>query len=161
MPDHNKSTKQVKRAGFTLVELLVVIAIIGLLGSIVLVSLNSARTKARDARRKADLNQLSLALELYYDSHNGYPDDTFNGWEQPCKTTTNDIGKIVTEGFIAVLPCDPINSGSGGSGLGYYFDPEDSAGVPCSGGFCPNYCLKANLEGGGRHFIVGGTYPSC
>jgi len=142
--------------GFTLIELLVVIAIIGLLASIVLVSLNSARAKARDARRMADLNQLRLAFEFYYDAHNGYPQDTFSGWEQPCKTTTNDIGKLVTEGFIPVLPCDPINSGSGGSGLGYYFDPEI-----CSGGFCKNYCLYANLEGGGKYVVVGGVYAGC
>ena len=142
--------------GFTLIELLVVIAIIGLLASIVLVSLNSARAKARNAKRMADLNQLRLALEFYYDKHNGYPNDTFSGWEQTCKTTTNDIGKLVTEGFIPVLPCDPTNSGSGGSGLGYYFDPET-----CSGGFCKNYCLFANLEGGGKYAVVGGVYASC
>ncbi|MDO8564485.1 MAG: type II secretion system protein [bacterium] len=60
-----------KSRGFTLIELLVVIAIIGLLSSVVFASLNSARGKARDARRKADLTQISKALELYYDTHNG------------------------------------------------------------------------------------------
>lgn len=62
--------------GFTLIELLVVIAIIGILASVVLASLNSARRKSRDARRIADVKQLQLALELYYDSNDrAYPTD--------------------------------------------------------------------------------------
>jgi prepilin-type N-terminal cleavage/methylation domain-containing protein len=60
--------------GFTLIELLVVIAIIGILASVVLASMNSARKKARDARRLSDLKQLQSALELYSDAHgNVYP----------------------------------------------------------------------------------------
>ena len=61
-----------KNKGFTLVELLVVIAIIGILASVVLVSLNSARGKARDARRISDLHQIALALENYYDANQNY-----------------------------------------------------------------------------------------
>lgn len=60
--------------GFTLIELLVVIAIIGVLASIVLASLSSARSKSRDARRIADIKQIQLALELYYDANSqSYP----------------------------------------------------------------------------------------
>ncbi|MCH7828673.1 type II secretion system protein [Patescibacteria group bacterium] len=53
-----------KQKGFTLIELLIVIAIIGLLASIVLISLGPARAKARDARRVTDVRQMSTALEV-------------------------------------------------------------------------------------------------
>ncbi len=62
-----------KERGFTLIELLVVIAIIGILAAVVLVSLNSARQKSRDARRVADIRQIQTALELYYNDNSGYP----------------------------------------------------------------------------------------
>ena len=58
-----------------MIELLVVIAIIGILASVVLASLNTARRKSRDARRLADIKQIQVALELYFDANDGqYPD---------------------------------------------------------------------------------------
>jgi prepilin-type N-terminal cleavage/methylation domain-containing protein len=61
------------KQGFTLIELLVVIAIIGILSSVVLASLNTARDKGADAAAKANLNNARAQAELYYDgSANGY-----------------------------------------------------------------------------------------
>ncbi len=78
-----------KSKGFTLIELLVVIAIIGLLATVVLVTLSSTRVRARDARRKIDIKQLSTAIQLYYEFNNAWPDDatTASGdWNANFKT---------------------------------------------------------------------------
>lgn len=64
--------KRYSKNGFTLIELLVVIAIIGILSAVVLASLNTARTKARDAARKSDLHTLQVALEMYYSTCGTY-----------------------------------------------------------------------------------------
>ena len=61
------------QAGFSLIELLVVIAIIGTLAGVVMVSMQSARQKARDAKRAADIKQLASALEAFFTTNNGYP----------------------------------------------------------------------------------------
>ena len=61
-----------KDKGFTLIELLVVIAIIGVLSSVVLTSLNTARAKGNDAKVKAQLAGLRASAEVYYDSNSNY-----------------------------------------------------------------------------------------
>ena len=94
-----------KKKGFTLIELMVVIAIIGILASIVLVSLNSARKKSRDARRLSDIKQLQLALEMYFDSNGHYP------------TALSDL---VTGGYMSQVPTDPLT----GDNYSYAYYPS-------------------------------------
>ena len=109
-----------KNKGFTLIELLVVIAIIGILASIVLASLNSARKKGRDARRVADVKQIQLALEMYFDTNQNYP------------TTLSDLKPT----YLPAIPVDPLNSGS-------YVYKYAALG---SGTSCTSYHVGATLE---------------
>jgi len=96
------------KRGFTLIELLVVIAVIGILAAVVLASLNSARVKARDAKRISDLKALVAAVELYKLDNNGnapggfcYIDET--NPSNPCPL----LSVLVSGGYIAQLPFDP------------------------------------------------------
>ncbi len=102
-----------KRAqGFTLIELLVVVAIIGLLSSVVFASLNSARMKARDARRMADFKNIGVAMELYYDEHGRYPPSPNNCCSGGDGGTHNQnfesvMGILVSEAFLSSIPKAP------------------------------------------------------
>lgn len=145
---NNKS----KIRGFTLIELLVVIAIIGLLSSVVLASLNTARARARDVRRLSDMHQIQIALDLYYNNNGQYPDNTDNdnsGWDTGCYGAGDIfISPLETNGTISKTPCDPSITSQGGGYAYYRYGPQ-------AGCTRPFYVLGVrDMES------TGNTYPS-
>ena len=82
MKQNNKAVRQLgykatrsHSCGFTLIELLVVISVIGVLTSLVIMNVMGVRERVRDSQRKSDLNQISKALEMYYNEFGKYPPD--------------------------------------------------------------------------------------
>lgn len=71
------------KSGFTLIELLVVIAIIGILSSITLSQLSSARNKSADASVKSNLQNIRSVAENLYDAATGS-----NGYNQVCANSS-------------------------------------------------------------------------
>jgi len=118
--------KKQENEGFTLIELLVVIAIIGILASVILASLNIARSKARDVKRVAEVRELQTALELYYDKTGHYPisgggcgaSSPNGGWCNSVQSLSGnhwirDNGKKnVLAPFISADPVDPLQGNS-------------------------------------------------
>lgn len=124
------SIKNTKK-GFTLIELLVVIAIIGILSSVVLASLSTARQKSRDAKRISDVGQVQLALELFFDANQSYA------------TTGLGIAGLTALKFLPQTPTPPA-----GSAAEYEYRGTDgaTAATGCPTGPCVGYAIGIDLE---------------
>ena len=99
-----------KKNAFTLIELLVVIAIIGLLSTLVVVALGSAKQKARDAKRLSDLKQFQSALELYYGDKTDYPTGTsvvLGGASSACLNDQGWQPSGCANSYMPNIPADP------------------------------------------------------
>ena len=147
-----KSLKSLKssRKGFTLIELLVVIAIIGILSSVVLASLSTAREKSRDAKRISDIGQIQLALELFFDASQSYPSTTpgCQGAGNPVCTTSATleaaVSALTSAGFLPQSPVPP----PGATPALYLYRGILSTDAECiaAGSSCTNYWLGVVLE---------------
>ena len=106
------------KKGFTLIELLVVVSIIGLLASIVVVSLGGARSQGRDAKRHADIRQMQTAQELCVNeracdnaSSNDYWNPAASSWVTAPNTCATVAGSLVGT-YLAEAPVDPTGTGT-------------------------------------------------
>jgi len=133
-----------REKGFTLIELLIVIAIIGILATMVVLSVGSYREKARDARRINDLRQITSALIMYYNDNDGYPgtNDT-ESWGDD--TTPGTLvfelqGMGGDEVYLALVSSDP-------SSMTYFYYPGNNL---------RNYVIGVDeLESEGNQTILG------
>jgi type II secretion system protein G len=123
--------------GFSLIELLVVIAIIGLLASVVGVSITNSRNDAKDAKRRADIKQLIAAIELYNTTNGSYP-STNNGWWGETsgfgshgRTGANGYIPNLAPNYVPELPHDPDTGASNPPGY-------------CSNNRAPTYLYRSD-----------------
>jgi len=115
--------KKTKGLGFTLIELLVVIAIIGLLTVAVMVAVRTSQSRARDAKRMADLKQVQTAIALYLMENPYAPTCPGSNNVNRCLTFTSTNGNLFTDLTIKAkqMPQIPVDPKSGTAGYGYIY----------------------------------------
>jgi len=131
-----------KKQGFTLIELLVVVAIIGLLSTLSIIALNSARAKARDAKRLSDVKQMQVALELYYNDMADYPATTSITPGLPIYTD-------VAAPFLRAVPTPPSPKDGANcpdiTSNGYIYTKQATSGAVSS--YTIQFCLGSAVGG--------------
>jgi prepilin-type N-terminal cleavage/methylation domain-containing protein len=123
--------------GFTLIELLVVIAIIGILSSVVLASLNTARAKGSDAATKANINNARAQAENFYDTYGTY------------------VGVCGPAGIAQQIAGALSSSGATGTSTGL----ASATNISCNGISSPSaaWAVQAPLKTSGVYFCVDST----
>ena len=111
------------KRGFTLIELLISIAIVAILVIIAIWAITNNLAKARDSKRKADLDRLKIAFEDYYGDNQVYPPDS----------SIADCGSATLSPYLNTIPCDPRTKRP----YCYVYDADNNA---------QNYRLYSSLE---------------
>ncbi len=131
------------KRGFTLVELLVVISIIGILVGVVAVNANTARRQSRDAKRKADIQNVAGALELYRAANHAYPTGANNTYNSQTFAQALSV-------FTSNIPSDPSGAKDGDYTAGGYYYSSDGS----------KFVLDARLENSAETDTISGGITS-
>jgi len=120
-----------RKKAYTLAEIVLAVMIIGLIFSIVSVSLSEIRRNSRDTRRVSDIAQIQLALEEYYRDEGFYP-DTLNLGENLIGSTTNRI-------YIIRVPQNPQPAASNCEPSNYQYTKDGDS-------YQIKFCLEKNID---------------
>jgi len=145
--------------GFTLIEILVVVAIIAILSAVVISNMGEFSKRGRDAKRKENIDQITKAINLYF-NENGHLPGNLTGWCTYISNTSGGYGTAFQSALaphMKVIPFDPTKRGQVGD---YLFNNvnnsigkyelcailEDSTGnsydkTSCLNGTVYNYCV--------------------
>lgn len=140
------SFKKYKNRGFTIVELLIVIVVIGILATLVITTYNGIQEKARDTKRKTDINALQGQIEAFEAQNGNYPtlgninDSTWRG--------TNMKGLDPSALQDPKGSTQALSDTPGANTYAYVATPSgcDNSATDCTG-----YTLTATLEAGGTY----------
>lgn len=139
-----------KEGGFTIVEVTIIVVVVGILASIVTISIANARTISRDNTWRLNAQAIASKLELYYKQGK---DITTLGMTYPTtKTITNDFSKVIDNPAVSESPTSSGNSlfaATTASRLSandvntgvYIYQPFDSNGKLCVTAPCVRYVL--------------------
>lgn len=161
-----------KKRGFTLVELIVTVSIIAVLSTVIIIAYGSSQARARDAKRKTDIQAIATALDMYKADQGTYRVVHAASHQE---TKWNTLAGSL-RGYLDPLPKDPINEMSDVESTlpwlyavgekQYAYSVYTFPTCTCSDGGVPvvgnpevsGYCLAANLEtssGNGSNFESG------
>jgi len=149
-----------KVKGFTLIELLVVIAIIGILSSVVLASLNTARAKGADAAIKSNLANVRAQAEIIYDTNGNYGTDSADCVTAGSLFTDTNVSAAVTQsstiaGFPAVCFADDATLGAGTAASSW------SISVPLKTNAATSWCVDSSGASASGTAVLVGNVAFC
>jgi type IV pilus assembly protein PilA len=151
MKKFNKDQIQRLVKGFTLIELLVVIAIIGILSSVVLSSLNTARDKGKNAAAKSELGSVRAQASIYYDENS----QSFGVDGTSCSNDPSVFSDSAGNSISALVAAAEGHTGGSGTAVCANDSEAYVVALPLIGG--DNWCVDSTGYAGTTTLAITGS----